>query len=309
MKKMRNVLMLAKIQPTAGTDPVPAAATNAILCKVSNPKPLMAEFVQRNLDRPYFGNKGSVLAAQHAEFDIEVELQGSGAPGAAPAWGVLLRACAAAETITADTSVKYNRITNILEAVALYWFLDGIRFIALGCRGNPSFTVNAKGIPIISFKMIGLYGTPTDQTMPTDADFSGFKQALAVNKQNTPSFNLHGYAACLESLSIDFGNDVQYRNLVNCESVEVVDSLMTGSAVIELPSIATKNYFAQISTEVLGPLTLVHGTQAGYIVTLTAPKVKIKDISMSESQGIAMANLTLDFEPDEGNDELELLLT
>ena len=39
-KLMRNVLLLAKIEVTPGVDPVPAAATNSILCRVTNPQPV-----------------------------------------------------------------------------------------------------------------------------------------------------------------------------------------------------------------------------------------------------------------------------
>ena len=100
-KSMKKMLLLAKKEVTAGTDALPTAAANAILCRALMPEPITAEQVQRNLIRPYKGNSGSLTVGEHRKITFEVELAGAGAAGTEPAWGLLLEACGFAATITA----------------------------------------------------------------------------------------------------------------------------------------------------------------------------------------------------------------
>lgn len=137
-KLMRSTLLLIKLETVVGTDSVPVAATNAILAQVSNAQPVVAEFVDRNVVRPYFGNSGKLQVASRSEIEIEVEFASAGAAGTAPAYGPLLQACGFSETISAGVSVTYAPITNAIKTCTIYYFLDGIRHIMTGCRGDVS---------------------------------------------------------------------------------------------------------------------------------------------------------------------------
>ena len=303
-KLMKQALLLFKIQPTSGVDATPTAALNAILCRGITPQPLMANFAERDNVRPYFGQNGKVLTDMHSECEFEVELAGAGAAGTAPKWGPLLRACGFAETITAATDVKYNPITANQEMLSGYYFIDGLRFKMLDCKGNVTFTANAKGIPMAKLRMIGLYSPVTDTAIPAGADYSGFTAPLAVNRLNTPSWSLHGYTGAMEALSIDAGNEVIYRNLVGSESVYIRDRKMTGSISMEMTSVADKDWFAAIIANTKAPLSITHGTTAGNIVVIDAPKVQLTDPQLADSEGIVMLNANLSLEPDTGNDDI-----
>lgn len=306
-KLMRNVLLLLKIQPVAGTDPVPTAPLNAILCRAITPQPISAEFVDRDNIRPYFGNAGSVLAAIHSECEFEVEMAGSGTAGTAPKWAPLLRACGFAETLVAVTSASYAPITNGQEAATLYYYLDGILHKMTDAKGSVSFSLSAKGIPVMRFKFVGLYTTPTDSATPTTADYSGFKDPLAVNAVNTPTWSLHGFTGKLASLDIDVANQITYRNLVGGDSVVLTDRKPAGSAVMELEAVATKDWWTTIKNNTLGALSITHGVTAGNIIQITAPKVQLTNPAYSDSDGIAMITTSLNFQPNIGNDELVIV--
>lgn len=303
-KLMKNVLLLVKIQPIANTDAVPTAAVNAILCRAITPQPISAEFAERNNIRPYFGNSGSVLAAIHSECEFEVELAGSGAAGTAPKWAPLVRACAFAETLTALTDATYTPITEGQEAATMHYFLDGILHKITDAKGSFSIGMSAKGIPVLKFKFVGLYTTPTDMAMPTTTDYSGFTDPVAVNYINTPTWALHGFTGKLQSLDIDIANQVVYRNLIGGESVNITDRKPTGTAVMELESVATKDWWSTIKNNVLGALSITHGTVAGNIIEIAGPKVQLTEPSYSDSDGIAMLSAKLAFQPDIGNDEV-----
>jgi hypothetical protein len=233
---MRNAVLLVALQPTAGVGAAPTAAANAIMAMNISAQPVSAEFAKRNNIKPYLGNMGSVQVAIHAEISFEVELAGAGAAGTAPKWGPLLRACAFSETITAGTSVVYAPVTTNMEFATLHYNLDGVLFKMTDAKGTVSFELNAKGIPVMKFKFIGLYSTPTDAAVPTNVDYSGFKEPLAVNSVNTPTVALHGVAGKVQSLSVDMANQTVYRNLIGYEGIIITDRQPTGSITMEKQS-------------------------------------------------------------------------
>jgi hypothetical protein len=303
-KKMRNVLLTAKIETVAGTDPVPTAAANSMLARAITPQPIMADFAERTNIHPYFGTSGQVAVAQHAECELEIELASSGAAGTAPAWGPLLRACGFSETITAVTDTVYAPITNSLETVTLYYYLDGVLHKMSYCRGNVTFELNARSIPVMKFKFTGLYTAATDTALPTGAVYTAFKAPLAVNKVNTPTMTLHGIAAAMQSLSIDMGNQIVYRNLIGSETVEMTDRKATGQTSIEMVPVATYAWHEAVRLGTLSAFSVTHGSAAGSIVKIDAPKVQLINPQYADSDGIAMINLGLNLQPNSGNDEV-----
>src|SRR5690348_13502456 len=132
----RKYVVLAKIEVTQFTDPVPVASANAILCKNLTYTPLRVENEDRAIERPYYGNSEQIPVLEEAVVEFDVEMAGSGAAGTAPKWGPLIRACSFAETIVASTSVAYNPISSAQESITLYINRDGRRGKLLGAMGN-----------------------------------------------------------------------------------------------------------------------------------------------------------------------------
>lgn len=305
-KKMRNVLLLAKIETVTGTDPIPTAIANAVLARAVTPQPIMADFAERTNIHPYFGTSGQVAVAQHSECELEIELAGAGTAGTAPAYGPMLRACGFAETVSAGTSVIYAPVTDGLETVTLYYYLDGVLHKMSNCRGNVVFELNARSIPVMKYKFTGLYTAATDTALPAGAVYTGFKAPLAVNKVNTPTMTLHGKSAAMQTLSIDMGNQIVYRNLIGSESVEMTDRKATGQTSIEMVPVATYAWHEAVRLGTLGAFSVTHGVTAGAIVQIDAPKTQLISPQYADSDGIAMINLGLDMQPNAGNDEVTI---
>jgi hypothetical protein len=303
-KKMRNALIFAKIETVYGTDPTPTGPLNAILCRAITPQPITAEYAERSLVRAFFGSNGSLPSAVHAELELEVEFSGSGAAGTAPKWAPLLRGCGFAETLTASTSAVYAPITTGQESLTLWYFLDGIKHVLNGARGTVSFGMNAKEIPVMRFRFVGKYTVPTDATMPTDADYTGFITPKVVNNVNTTAFTVHGVSAKMQSYGVDVANQVVFRSLVGFEGVEITDRAPSGNVSFELDTVATKDWWTVVKDATVSTTAITHGTTAGNIVKLNGPKVQLTNPQYADSDGIAMMNLTLAYQPNTGNDEL-----
>ena len=307
-KLYQNVLLLAKIQPAIDTDPVPTAALNAILASNVVFNPIQADFAERNNMQNYLGNQGKILTSQYASISFDVELAGSGAAGTAPKYGPLLRACAMAETTVVSTSVAYNPITTGHEMVTLHFFLDGLKFVFINAKGNVSFKLDARGIPVMSYSFTGSYTAPTDIAVPTGSDFSGFKAPLAINKINTPTFTLHGVVVKTQNLTLDLANQVVYRNMIGTEVILVTDRSPAGSTKFETESVAFKDWWSTIRLGTLAALQLIHGSVAGLIIQIDCPKVQITDPQYDQSDNVSMMGCNFALQPNIGNDEFVLTI-
>lgn len=309
-KSMKKMLLLAAVQASVGAAAVPTAAANAVLVRGFMPEPITAEQVSRQLIRPYKGNSGKLTAGEHRKFTFEVELAGSGTAGTAPAWGEILMACGFSETVTPGTDVRYAPVSEGEPVMTMYGYVDGTLFKMEDARGTVSFELNAKSIPVMKFEFLGSYSPATEVAMPAsaDVDYTKFMQPLTVGKKNTPTLEIHGHAACTNAFSINWANQLAWRELINCAGSRSSDRQPTGSITMEFPKVTTKDWAELVRTSTGGPLNIVHGTVAGHIVELQMPNIQPGPFSLSDDNSIAMMSLPFDVNPVQGDDELVIIV-
>lgn len=302
--KTRKRVILAKIETTYGTDASPTGAANAILVRSVSVTPLAGEDIERQLIRPYYGNAQRIAGEKFVELEIQVELAGSGTAGTAPAWGPLLRGCGFAETVDAGVDVTYNPITGGEESLTCYVHRDGVLHKFTGGRGSVAFQLDVNQIPYMTYRYQGLIAPVTNATLPS-ANVSAFLTPLPVSSANTPTFTLHGAALSFSQLSIDVAAEVVRHAVVGpSTSVEIVDRKPSGTVVVEEPALATLNLYDKALTGALGAFALTHGTVAGNVVEITAPKVGTGSPTEQDLNGVQMLSVPMTINPDAGNDEL-----
>lgn len=302
----RKRALLVKIESVYGTDPTPTGAANAILVRDLEITPMESKNVDRQLIRPYFGNSESLPGAVSMKATFGIEIAGAGAAGTVPAYGPLLRACAFSETINAGTSVVYAPVSQSLESVTMYAYIDGVLHEGNGCRGTVSLDFSEGAIPTFKFDLTGVFQPIVDAALPASV-FTPFKTPLVVNRTNTPTFSLHGYSAVMEKLSIDLANAITYRSLPGGnESVQLTDRKPSGSISMEATTVAQKDWWTAIRNATTGALQLVHGVSAGNIVQIDAPKAQINSPKYADKDGIAMLSASLALVPNAGNDEITI---
>lgn len=308
-QKWRQRCILAVAETTYGTDPTPTGASNAILCSEPTIRPLEGGTVDRQLLYPTMGASPLLHVNSHVVVEFGVELAGSGTAGTAPAYAPLLLACGLAETVVESTSAAYQPDSDADDSVTIYFHIGGSKHALTGARGNARLVLPSNDVPRIMFTFTGLWVDPAAASQPTP-DFSSFTAPLTVSKTNTPTGKLHTLDAVIQSLEIDLGNVTPHRDLINSKAVPIADRQTTGRIVIEAPALGTKNFFTIAKAGSLGALQLVHGTTAGNICTIDAPKVQVLNPTYSESDSIAMLNMDLRLtRDDEGDDELVLTFT
>lgn len=303
--------ILAKIETTVGTDAVPTGTANAIQVSNLDVQPLQGNSVERQFVRPYYGTGGTVRVENYGSMSFEVELAGSGAAGTAPKWSPLLQAAAYSETLTASTDATYDPVSSGEKTLTIYYYLDGRRSIFLGARCSAcQIVLSAKQIPMLKFTFLGTIGTFSDTALPS-FDTSGYIAPATVSTANTTGLSLHGFTtAKWESLTIDLGPQATYRQIVGGESVEMTGRKVSGSLVMEATLLATFDPFTKAKNGTTGAFAVQHGQTAGNIIALSGPKMQFDTVSESDSDGIAMWSLGMQFQTSSasGNDEFKIVV-
>jgi len=303
----RKAAVLAKIETVYGTDPVPTGAANAILVSDVTINPMEMKTVDRANIRPFLGNNEQLPTNLFVKLDFTCEIAGSGAAGTAPAWGPLLQMCGFAETITASTKAEYSPVSDLFKSGTLYFNMDGVQHKLTGARGSVALDFTRDGRPAFKFTFTGLFNAVADVVSPT-VTLTAWKVPLPVNRTNTPTFTLHGYAAVMHSLTADMANQVVYRELINgTAGALITDRKPAGQVVMEAATVATKDWWTSIRNVATGALALVHGTVGGNKVQIDAPNVQLINPQYQDQDGIAMLQAGLVFAPGvAGNDEFKI---
>lgn len=307
-KKWRKRYAVAKTESAYGSpsaDMTGATVLEVVMLDGGNP--YAGNTVERERVRDGLGGFEQVNTGPYVERTIRVPLAHSGTADTPPAYGPLLRACGLSETINATTSVVYQPASDSLESLELWWIEDDQMQHISGARGTFSLSTDSQGLPYLEFQFTGLYKKTEaagDASVATEATQA---KEVPVNESNTTA-DIDGHAARMSSFSMELGATVEYRNLVNHESVEITDRAATGQTNVEAPGLGTADYFAKVESHkasgvTLVPFTLTHGTVAGNIVEISAPNTQLASISPTDNQGIMHYDLGLRFLPDGSNDD------
>lgn len=306
--KTRSKYLLAKIESTYATDPTPVAA-NAIITSNLEREVYAGPVVTRENDRSSLGARQQINTAPMVTQKFSVEMMGSGTLGTPPNYGVLLRACGMAETITASTKVEYLPVSSAYESITDYYDRGSERQIVKGIRGNCGLSFAVGAIPKWNFQLTGLYAKPANVTMVTPAPTPN-RSPYPVNKANTPTCTIGAYALMLQSLELDFGNQVPHLNMVNYEEVLITDRNMTGTIVCLAPHISTKDMFALVESHAgitTSAFQLIHGPTPD-IVQLDAPAMQLTGINEVDINGEQGYSMTFNLTPSTGDDELKITI-
>ena len=314
---IRKTAILAKVEATYGTDSVPTGAANAML--VSNASfNLSYNNVERNFIRPFFGGSGQLAGTRFVEINFEIELANSGTAGTAPAWAPVLRACGMAESVLSTPArVEYTPVSASFSSVTIYYHLDGVRRVALGCMGNVEIMLNEGAAPMLRFSMVGLDGGRTATADPT-VTLTAFRAPQVVTDVNSGDINLGcTYAAgALSSgtvypsrgLSINLQNTVSRKALLGGQAVQISDRNVQGSMQLDLTAAQEVSFLSDINSNTNTTLGFTHQTGAGVGIIVHAPQVQRIDPTDQEYEGDVHIGQSLRFVPTTaGNDELRLV--
>lgn len=305
---VRNEVILAAIESTYNVDASPGA-NDAIAfsnASLSNEGLRMneRERVTQGIDtdqRIYGGSLRSIT--------LTCELKGSGAAGTAPEYGVLMRACGMAETVSAGTSVTYLPASTGQESVTIYYYEDGVLEALTGCRGTFTMNLSAGTIPSIEFTLTGHANLPIDASAPTPA----FDAPTPVPMINVP-FSWGGFAAVVSEFSLGLNNVVATSPSIGASDgygeVQITGRDVGGQIDPESVLVATDSVIADFRTGVTKAVTLGSiGTDAGNIVNVSMPAAYYTDTQQGEREGIRTKDLPFSATASAGDDDVQVVFT
>jgi hypothetical protein len=308
MPLLRNLsVLLVKTEVTYNTDPTPTGAADAVLVgnlDVSWPTDVVDRIVVDNsLSRraPIHGRKYAVLS-------FDVELKGSGAAGAAADFGPLLEACGYDETVDAGVSVTNELLSSSIGSVTIHAYFNGKLFKATGCRGNVSGNLPAGQPGILSFTMTGHAVSDADTSLPTPT----FDSTVPVPVKNA-AFTIDSFAAVISSLQFDLGNEVVIPDSVSAADgygeVTIAGRNVTGSIDPEATLVSVHDFWSKWEDGTQMALSIALTGSAGNIVTITAPKVVYRELSLADRENILTYELPFSMARSTGDDELKFVFT
>src|SRR5690242_4122674 len=121
--------ILSKKESSYGVDPTPVAGTDAVLLRSIEVEPLVVEYAERKLIRPFFGNYEDLPAKSLVRLTLEQEIAGFGTAGPAtptPGYDSLQLACGQARTHSVGVSEIYKPITTLPDSATIYFYDDGL---------------------------------------------------------------------------------------------------------------------------------------------------------------------------------------
>jgi hypothetical protein len=302
----RKDTIFAKAEVSYGVDPIPTGAANAMLVTNLAMKPAEMTLIDRGLNRPYFGSSDQLPGQIYQMVDFDIEMSGSGAAGTAPAWGLLLEACAFGKVVNAGVDVVYSPISAAIPSVTIYCYKDLILHKLTGARGTVSIEVNNQAIPYLKFSFMGKFEPATDVVSVVPV-YTAFQKPVIANATNTTPFTFHGINPVTSSLTLNVGANLVYRDLIGGVSeVLITDRQVSGATKFETNSVLAKNWLTTIQAATTAAMSLQHGQAAGNIIVLGAPAVQLIQPQYSEEDFVSMWSMNLRCTPVAGNDELTI---
>lgn len=210
----------------------------------------------------------------------------------------------AAQTYTPISSINFPTSPSAV----FYFNLDGVRHVLLGARGTVSFDFSAKKIPTAKWTFTGLLGANVAIDASDSATVANWTIPATASTANTTDINLYNMnGGVFETLTIDVGNEVKYRQLIGAENVFITDRAIKAAFSCEAEPIGYKDWFAAAKTSQQGNFSFKHGQTAGNSIGLLMPTVQIANPKYADSDSIAMLSADLYVIPSTaGNDELRI---
>lgn len=309
-------LILARTEVTYGVDPVATVAADALL--TTNPEvEIVGSTAARAVVLPHYGTLAGINVGEGIKIRFSVEARGSGAAGTAPRIAALLRACNMTMTTSAGVSNAFAlNSSQEGESVALVFFRDGVRHIALGCVGTFKLTCKANEPAMLDFEFTGLYagGHASAAAFPTGIIYDA--PAVSPPIFRSASFNMWGIGtanAIIQNFSFDLANSIAKRSDANAASgarrYGILNREVKGECDPEVIAIGTYNPWTMWDATTAGAITATIGNIVGNRIVVDMPNVVKDTVGYGDREGTLTYGISFSAKPTvaAGNNEVSLL--
>jgi hypothetical protein len=318
---IKQTVVLAKIETTYGVDAVPTGALNAMQISEVEIVPLEAKYIPLNFIQGYFGNSPELVGTSFSKIKFKVFLGGSGTPAIAPAWGCLFVAGANSELtgLTTPNRVEYPAASDLLRSLTMYVHDSGLLHKLLGCMvgltlsaksGEPAYAI-VEGMAINGGETVIGNAVPvlTNWKLPVPITKANVTKDITLGCAYTAGALTGGTSYNSSGLSLNYGNDLAFSDLLTEEAIDLTDRKMTGSFSIQVSPTEEAAFYTSIRNNVLTSVGFAIGTVPGYKLMLFMSSVQLKMPKKEVFNGKRMMGYDMVINPLAGNDDIRLILT
>ena len=311
---IKNALMLAKVEATAGTDAAPTGTADAVLL-VGDAEfsPIESSTVERNLSMPWFGASMGLLGSVYSKITFSCEAAGSGTAGTAPEWAEILLGCATSNsTLATPARVEILPASTSLKTLTLYFYDDGLLHKATGVVGNAKLSAKLGEVAKWSFDMLGAYVAPV-AVANVAATLTAWKTPPVLMRSNVVDITLGctysagalsgGTVMGSTGLELDFGNKSAFFSTLSREGGELSARESKVSFELELSAAQEVAAITDILASTTTSLGFTIGTATGNKQILFLPSIQRTSYKKGNKDGVRTVSFEARCLPVSGNDE------
>lgn len=172
----------------------------------------------------------------------------------------------------------------------------------LGTRGTIKLAGTVNDFPAFELSLTSFFTLPALDD-PVDVDYGDWPDPVELSTTNTPVCSLFGHDLVAETVGWDAGNTAELVERLGRREVRVNDRKSTASLKVEEPGLSEFDVLAAVDARTTGAFVLQHGTTAGHIVRIEAPRAQLGKPSWSESKKDRMCDLTMRLLPTAAGDD------
>lgn len=291
----KRTLLAAKVEAAVGT-PETLAAANASFVVYDVEAKIDTEYIARPSQGTASKNPG-VIGARGGSISFKIELT-----GAAALADIFFPSCGLADAATptgtyALKTAAPGTAAGGLRTLTIGAYIDGRVKKFAGCMGNMKI-IGEVGKPLVAeFEYKGVYVATTDEAIPTDT-----VPALIGPRVANGTFTLGGASPVLGSFEIDLKNEITLREDITAGGGEsgylsaiITDRDPVATFQQESALVATRDDYGIYLAGTTQALVVVVGSDAGNILTLSAPAAQISEINDEDKDGVLADALQLSF--------------
>jgi len=286
----KNTFFLSKKKNTYLTDPTPtgADAIEAFDIEITPARNIK----ERNQGFGTLGSKASFINSDVVDVKFKTFLSGNGTLNGStqPIVGKLFDACGFVGTFTTSWDHTFSSTQG---SVTIWFFIDGMKYVINGVRGNFSITMTAGEFPIVEWTMKGRMFTQSTISIMTPTTWQSNPKVVQTEDFELGSgTNIDG----IETLTIAQSGLQYFKDINNNYGFGRV-AITDLDIDVKINPEMTTTLESQFETAILASTTyashFVHGSGTGEKFTFSFPALQIVDIKYGERNGLRIADVTM----------------
>lgn len=262
--------------------------------------------------KEHLSPKAPAMGKRRGSVRIVTELVGSGAAGVAPFWGKLLKACGFAETGTPGVQVDYDPVSlpSAIPSLTLGVYMGGVLVHKIwGARGRVSLHLAHNHVGLLDFTFTGADFSVTDSAFLAGVSYPTVQPPVFQGV----TFTIDSYAAIINQLAYLSNNNVKLRESAGASSGHLAAVIVDKNPQVrfnpEAVAVASKDFFGNWRSQTTWAMSCALGSQAGNLITLTAPAVKLERLRTTSRNRMRQFDYNGLLCGVNGNDEIRFRLT